>query len=56
MVLFSQATEKNITVGSQVWVEDPALAWVEAEVLEINGQEVKAQTISGNLVCSVTNL
>lgn len=44
------ATEKNITVNSQVWVEDPELAWVEAEVLEINGQDVKAQTDSGNLV------
>ncbi|KAI5059574.1 hypothetical protein GOP47_0025893 [Adiantum capillus-veneris] len=44
------ATEKNITVGSQVWVEDNALAWVDAEVLEIKGQEVKAQTTSGKLV------
>eukprot|EP00250_Pteridium_aquilinum_P005479 c15564_g1_i1 orf=543-5159(-) len=44
------ATEKNITVGSQVWVEDSVLAWLEAEVLEINSQEVKAQTNSGKLV------
>jgi myosin-5 len=40
----------NITVGSQVWVEDPNLAWVEAEVLEFNGKEVKARTQDGKTV------
>ncbi|KAH7424896.1 hypothetical protein KP509_11G030500 [Ceratopteris richardii] len=44
------ATEKNIVVGSQVWVEDSTLAWVDGEVLEINGQEVKAQSSGGKLV------
>ena len=37
-------------MGSQIWVEDSALAWLDATVLEINGLEVKAQTKSGKMV------
>lgn len=40
----------NIAVGAQVWVEDPELAWCEAEVSEINGKKVKARTIKGQEV------
>eukprot|EP00249_Psilotum_nudum_P024992 c29340_g2_i2 orf=237-4853(+) len=46
------ATANNITVGSRVWVEDSTLAWVEAEVLEITGQEAKVRTITGRRVVS----
>lgn len=31
----------KVTVGSQVWVEDPDEAWLDGEVVEANGQEIK---------------
>ncbi|KAL2609153.1 hypothetical protein R1flu_027726 [Riccia fluitans] len=47
----------NISIGSQVWVEDPNLAWVEAEVLDYDKKQVKAKTINGNaIVASVSNV
>ncbi|CAM6090837.1 unnamed protein product [Calypogeia fissa] len=45
----------NITVGSQVWVEDSTSAWVEAEVVEFDGKQVKAQTQDGKTVTSVVS-
>ncbi|KAH7306277.1 hypothetical protein KP509_22G004800 [Ceratopteris richardii] len=44
------ATEKNISVGSQVWLEDNELAWIDGEALDINGQEVTARTSTGKVV------
>ena len=41
-----QSTSASIVVGSQVWVEDPAVAWIDAEVLEINEKEVKVKCSS----------
>ncbi|KAG6552175.1 hypothetical protein Mapa_006023, partial [Marchantia paleacea] len=47
----------NISIGSQVWVEDSNLAWVEAEVLDFDGKQVKARTIHGTtVVASVSNV
>ncbi|GKB78958.1 myosin-17-like protein, partial [Tanacetum coccineum] len=43
-----------IIVGSHVWVEDPALAWIDGEVTRINGQEVHVRTTKGKTV--VTNV
>ncbi|XP_047939592.1 myosin-17-like [Salvia hispanica] len=40
----------NITVGSHVWVEDPALAWVDGQVSRINGQDVHVKTKNGKQV------
>ncbi|CAN4101244.1 unnamed protein product [Withania somnifera] len=40
----------NITVGSHVWVEDPSVAWIDAQVSEVNGQEVQVQTSDGRTV------
>lgn len=40
----------NITVGSQVWVEDSTSAWAEAEVLAFNGKQVRARTQDGKTV------
>ncbi|XP_024543080.1 myosin-11 [Selaginella moellendorffii] len=40
----------NITVGSQVWVEDDRLAWVDAEVVRISGNTITARTSSGTTV------
>ncbi|PSS15490.1 Myosin-17 like, partial [Actinidia chinensis var. chinensis] len=44
------ATPVNIIVGSHVWVEDPALAWIDGEVIRISGQEVHVQTTTGKTV------
>ncbi|CAH1447311.1 unnamed protein product [Lactuca virosa] len=44
----------NIIVGSEVWVEDPSVAWIDGEVLKINGEEVEIQTTDGKKV--VANL
>ncbi|KAB5552541.1 hypothetical protein DKX38_009852 [Salix brachista] len=41
------ATTDNIIVGSHVWVEDPVLAWIDGEVLRINGGEVHVQATNG---------
>ena len=40
----------NIEVGSHVWVEDPDAAWIDGEVLEVNGDEVKVSCTSGKTV------
>jgi len=40
----------NIEVGSQVWVEDPDAAWIDGEVLEVNGDEIKVSCTSGKTV------
>ncbi|KAK9067572.1 hypothetical protein SSX86_011683 [Deinandra increscens subsp. villosa] len=40
----------NIIEGSQVWVEDPSVAWIDGEVLKINGEEAVIQTTVGKKV------
>jgi len=40
----------NIIVGSHVWVEDSEVAWIDGEVLEINGRKAKIQTTNGTTV------
>ncbi|XP_024967331.1 myosin-17-like [Cynara cardunculus var. scolymus] len=44
------AAPVNIIVGSHVWVEDPALAWIDGEVVRINGQELHVNTTDGKTV------
>ncbi|XP_017698241.2 myosin-8-like [Phoenix dactylifera] len=44
------ATSVNIAVGSQVWVEDPNVAWIDGEVLGVNGDEIKVRCTSGKMV------
>ncbi|KAJ4823434.1 hypothetical protein Tsubulata_039524 [Turnera subulata] len=44
------ATRDNIIVGSHVWVEDAALAWIDGEVFKINGEEVHVHTTTGKTV------
>ncbi|CAH2080653.1 unnamed protein product [Thlaspi arvense] len=39
-----QGSPMNVIVGSHVWVEDPEEAWIDGEVLRIDGQEVEIQT------------
>ncbi|KAL7198615.1 hypothetical protein ACSBR2_021000 [Camellia fascicularis] len=43
-------TPVNIIVGSQVWVEDPDVAWIDGQVSKINGSEVEIQTTNGKTV------
>ncbi|KAL9463743.1 hypothetical protein AB3S75_001531 [Citrus x aurantiifolia] len=44
------AAPDNIIVGSHVWVEDPVLAWINGEVMRINGQEVHVNCTNGKKV------
>ncbi|MBA0671781.1 hypothetical protein Goklo_023993, partial [Gossypium klotzschianum] len=44
----------NIIIGSHVWVEDPGLAWIDGEVIRINGNEIHVKTAHGKTV--VTNI
>ncbi|MCH79680.1 myosin-6-like [Trifolium medium] len=46
----SQATAANPIVGSQVWVEDSDVAWIDGEVLEVNGDEIKVLCTSGKTI------
>ncbi|KAJ9543544.1 hypothetical protein OSB04_023251 [Centaurea solstitialis] len=44
-----QDTDK-IIVGSQVWVENPSVAWIDGEVLKIDGKEAEIRTTDGKKV------
>lgn len=45
-----QGTPVNIIVGSHVWTEDPELAWIDGEVLEIKGTDATIVTTTGKNV------
>ncbi|MFS7888772.1 putative myosin ATPase [Helianthus anomalus] len=48
-----QATTEKITVGSQVWVANPSVAWIDGEMLKIDGTEAEIRTSDGKKVsCS----
>ncbi|XP_062220729.1 myosin-6-like [Phragmites australis] len=34
------AAQATIAVGSQVWVEDPDVAWIDGEVIKVNGDTI----------------
>ncbi|XP_057959594.1 myosin-6-like isoform X2 [Malania oleifera] len=47
----------NIVVGSHVWVEDPEVTWMDGEVVEVNGDEIKISCTSGKTVfASASNI
>ena len=50
VVLFVQDTSINFRVGTQVYVEDPEEAWIEGEVVETNGVEIKVKCVSDKTV------
>lgn len=50
VVLLLQAAPVNIVVGSHVWVEDPVVAWIDGEVIRINGHDVHVHTPNGKTV------
>ncbi|KAF7804577.1 myosin-6-like isoform X2 [Senna tora] len=45
----------NPVVGSHVWVEDPDEAWIDGDVLEVNGEEIKVLCTSGKTVVVKTS-
>ncbi|CAH1430894.1 unnamed protein product [Lactuca virosa] len=47
-------TAVNIIVGSHVWAEDPAQAWIDGQVVKIKGKDVEIQTSEGKTI--VANL
>lgn len=50
MFLVLQAAQVNFVVGSHVWIEDPEVAWIDGEILEVNGEEIIADCTSGKTV------
>ncbi|XP_021724818.1 myosin-6-like isoform X2 [Chenopodium quinoa] len=45
-----QAASINYVVGSLVWVEDNEEAWLDGEVVEVNGEELTVKCTTGNTV------
>ncbi|XVF29233.1 hypothetical protein REPUB_Repub15cG0103400 [Reevesia pubescens] len=45
----------NIIVGSLVWVEDPEVAWIDGEVKEVDGEEIKINCTSEKTVVAKTS-
>ncbi|KAK9009786.1 hypothetical protein V6N11_036312 [Hibiscus sabdariffa] len=45
-----QAAPSSIIVGSHVWVEDPDDAWVDGEVTQVKGDEIKINSTSGKQI------
>jgi myosin-5 len=46
----------NPSVGSFVWVEDPDEAWIDGEVVQVNGDEIKVLCTSGkHVVTKISN-
>jgi len=40
----------NLVVGSLVWVEDPKEAWIEGEIVEVNGEGININCTTGKTV------
>ncbi|KAL9248001.1 hypothetical protein vseg_021368 [Gypsophila vaccaria] len=50
-------TPVNIIVGSHIWAEDSELAWVDGQVVKINGKDVEIETSNGKkFVAKLSNL
>ncbi|KAK1266822.1 hypothetical protein QJS04_geneDACA000156 [Acorus gramineus] len=56
-ILRQKAASIHIAVGSLVWVEDPDVSWMDGEVVEVNGEEIKIACTSGKtVVANVSNI
>ncbi|MBA0802680.1 hypothetical protein Gohar_012957, partial [Gossypium harknessii] len=44
------AATTSLVVGSLVWVEDPDDAWIDGEVVEVKGEDIKVLCTSGKTV------
>ncbi|GMP42085.1 hypothetical protein CsSME_00011945 [Camellia sinensis var. sinensis] len=42
-----KGTPVNIIVGSHVWAEDPEVAWIDGEVVEIKDRDATIVTTNG---------
>ena len=51
--VFLQAAQASVAVGSQVWVEDPDVAWIDGEVIKVNGDTVAAKCSNEKTVCCI---
>ncbi|XP_050372273.1 myosin-6-like isoform X2 [Argentina anserina] len=52
-----QADNVKLAVGSAVWVEDPEVAWIDGEVVGVNGEEVEINCTSGKtVVAKISNV
>ncbi|VFR03537.1 unnamed protein product, partial [Cuscuta campestris] len=40
----------SVVVGTHVWVEDPVVAWIDGEVVEINGGDITVNCTSGAII------
>lgn len=40
----------SLVVGSLVWLEDPEEAWIDGEVVEVKGEQIKVLCTSGKTV------
>lgn len=49
--VFLQAAQASIAVGSQVWVEDPDVAWIDGEVIKVNGATITVKCSNEKTVC-----
>ncbi|KAK8532473.1 hypothetical protein V6N13_131799 [Hibiscus sabdariffa] len=49
-VRHKQATTTSLAVGSLVWVEDSDIAWIDGEVMQVNGENIKVLCTSGKTV------
>lgn len=52
----TQADQGCSIVGSFVWVEDPEEAWMDGEVVEVNGEDITVNCASGKTVSSFREL
>ncbi|CAN0915754.1 XI-2 [Linum grandiflorum] len=47
----------NFAIGSLVWLEDPDVSWIDGQVLEINGEDLKVQcTTDKTVVCKASSV
>ncbi|TYJ14684.1 hypothetical protein E1A91_A10G133100v1 [Gossypium mustelinum] len=49
------AAPSSIMIGSHVWVEDPDDAWLDGEVIEINGEEIKVKCTAKTVVAKTSS-
>ncbi|KAH9729019.1 Myosin-6 [Citrus sinensis] len=49
-LLVLQAANFTPMVGSLVWLEDPEVTWIDGEVVEVNGDQIKVLCTSGKTV------
>lgn len=48
-----QTSSGSVVVGSHVWIEHPEVAWLDGEVVEINGEDITVLCTTGEKVHSI---